>query len=171
MAHTLLVGSCEPFSGKSAVVLGLGRQLARMGVAVRFGKPLATDLEEPVAAGEPLLDADVRFVGATLGLPEGQLIPSADLLDAAVAERRLSTGDLDPGAGFAQLQQRLAEAGEGVTLPGAMPAAWMRCWPPAPRSASSWSGWCSTPSPRRMCPPCARPFLRPWSAWGSRCWG
>ena len=116
MAHTLLVGSCEPFSGKSAVVLGLGRQLARMGLPVRFGKPLATDLEQPVAAGEPLLDADVRFVGATLGLPAGQLIPSADLLDAAVAERRLSAGDLDPGAGFAKLQQRLAQATDGVTL-------------------------------------------------------
>ena len=116
MAHTLLVGSCEPFSGKSAVVLGLGRQLTRMGVTVRFGKPLATDLDPAAPASDPLLDADVRFVGATLGLPDAQLIPSADVLDSAVAERRLSAGDLDPGAGFELLRQRLAQAGDGLTL-------------------------------------------------------
>ncbi|MEY4801102.1 MAG: hypothetical protein RLZZ213_1549, partial [Cyanobacteriota bacterium] len=31
MAPTLLIGSCESFSGKSAVVLGMARQLARQG--------------------------------------------------------------------------------------------------------------------------------------------
>ncbi len=41
----LLVGSCEAFSGKSAVVLGLARQLLQRGVVVRFGKPLATTAE------------------------------------------------------------------------------------------------------------------------------
>ena len=120
MAHTLLVGSCEPFSGKSAVVLGLGRQLTRMGVTVRFGKPLATDLDAATSsagtAADPLLDADVRFVGATLGLPDTQLIPSADVLDSAVAERRLGSGDLEPGAGFELLRQRLCQAGDGLTL-------------------------------------------------------
>ena len=38
---TLLVGSCEAFSGKSALVLGLARQLVQRRVTVRFGKPLA----------------------------------------------------------------------------------------------------------------------------------
>lgn len=116
MAHTLLVGSCEPFSGKSAVVLGLGRQLIRLGLPLRFGKPLATDLDPAAGSPDLLLDADVRFVGATLGLPDGQLIPSADVLDGAVAGRRLNGGDLSPGAGFEQLRQRLAQAGEGLTL-------------------------------------------------------
>ena len=27
MAQTLMIGSCEPFSGKSALVLGIARQL------------------------------------------------------------------------------------------------------------------------------------------------
>ena len=116
MARTLLVGSCEPFSGKSAVVLGLGRQLTRMGVPVRFGKPLATDLDPGAGTADPLVDADVRFVGATLGLPDAHLIPSADVIDSAVAGRRLSAGDLDPGAGFEQLRQRLEQAGDGLTL-------------------------------------------------------
>jgi BioD-like phosphotransacetylase family protein len=85
MAPTLLIGSCESFSGKSAVVLGLARQLSRLGVPVRFGKPLATSLDAPGAqsSSSALLDADVRFIGATLGLPESHLIPSLHVLDAA----------------------------------------------------------------------------------------
>ena len=88
MAPTLLIGSCESFSGKSAVVLGLARQLSRLGVPVRFGKPLATSLDAPgaQASSSALLDADVRFIGATLGLPEAHLIPSLHVLDGATAQ-------------------------------------------------------------------------------------
>jgi hypothetical protein len=109
MAHTLLVGSCEPFSGKSAVVLGLGRQLLRQGVLLRFGKPLATTLPgEEIPTGQPLLDADVQFVGATLGLPADRLIASLHAHGEDTAERRMLAGDLHPGAGFAELRDRLA---------------------------------------------------------------
>jgi len=118
MAPTLLIGSCESFSGKSAVVLGLARQLARQGVPVRFGKPLATSLDSPAAPASqaPLLDADVRFIGATLGLPENNLIPSLHVLDPATAEQRLLQADLDPGVGFELLHQQLVEASDGLTL-------------------------------------------------------
>jgi len=119
MAPTLLIGSCEAFSGKSAVVLGLARQLSRQGVPVRFGKPLATSLDAPPGADlaqASLLDADVRFIGATLGLPDSHLLPSLHVLDPATAQRRLLQGDLDPGAGFGQLQQQLAGAADGLTL-------------------------------------------------------
>ncbi len=118
MAPTLLVGSYEPFSGKSAVVLGLARQLIRLGVAVRFGKPLATSLDS-AAAGPvdgPLFDADVRFVGATLGLSDSQLLPSLHLLDPQLAQQRLLQGDLDPGPGFSALGQQLAGWVDGLTL-------------------------------------------------------
>ncbi|MCP9890677.1 phosphotransacetylase family protein [Cyanobium sp. Aljojuca 7D2] len=118
MAPTLLIGSCEAFSGKSAVVLGLARQLSRQGIPVRFGKPLATSLDEASTewGQSPLLDADVRFIGATLGLPEAHLIPSLHVLDGATAQQRLVQGDLEPGPGFALLRQQLAEAPDGLTL-------------------------------------------------------
>ncbi|MFQ6537995.1 MULTISPECIES: phosphotransacetylase family protein [Aphanothece] len=118
MAPTLLVGSCEPFSGKSAVVLGLARQLRARGIEVRFGKPLATSLETdaPPPPGEPLVDADVRFVGTTLGLAEDQLIPSLDALDPALARARLLEGRLEPGPGFAALRQQLEQAPDGMAL-------------------------------------------------------
>ena len=110
MAPILLIGSCEPFSGKSAVVLGLGRQLIRAGVPLRFGKPLATTPEDGgMAPGDALLDADVRFVGSTLGLAEEQLIPSLHALEPEAAERRMLSGELGPGPGFEQLRRQLAE--------------------------------------------------------------
>ena len=115
MASPLLIGSCEPFSGKSAVVLGLGRQLLRRGVELSFGKPLATTLEGAVESqATPLIDADVRFVGATLGLAEERLIPSLQVLAPAVAHQRLLAGDLEPGAGFAPLRDQLAATPAGA---------------------------------------------------------
>lgn len=118
MAPTLLIGSCEAFSGKSAVVLGLARQLSRQGIPVRFGKPLATSLDAATTdwGQAPLLDADVRFIGATLGLPEDHLIPSLHVLDAVTAQQRLVLGDRDAGPGFALLRQQLAAAPDGLTL-------------------------------------------------------
>ncbi|WP_411868157.1 phosphotransacetylase family protein [Vulcanococcus limneticus] len=116
----LLVGSCEPFSGKSALVLGLARQLLQRGLPVRFGKPLATslDAEAPAAGpdGPELIDDDVRFVGQILGLADDQLLPSAHLLEPAAAQARLLAGDLDAGAGLDRFKARLAAAGEGLTL-------------------------------------------------------
>ncbi|HCA60642.1 MAG TPA: hypothetical protein DEO90_02100, partial [Synechococcales bacterium UBA8647] len=59
---TLLVGSCEPFSGKSALVMGLVQQLRDKGQSLRYGKPLATSIEQQTS-GDTLIDDDVRFVG------------------------------------------------------------------------------------------------------------
>jgi BioD-like phosphotransacetylase family protein len=122
MSIPLLIGSCEPFSGKSAVVLGLGRQLARQGVPLAFGKPLATCMDDPLAPfpdaapGDPLLDPDVRFIGATLGLAEDQLIPSLHMLEAGSAQKRLLAGDLNPGDGMVALQQRIKDDADRLVL-------------------------------------------------------
>ncbi|MCU0528657.1 MAG: phosphotransacetylase family protein [Cyanobium sp. Prado107] len=118
MAPTLLIGSCQPFSGKSAVVLGLARQLLRAGVLLRFGKPLATVLENdaPVPDGGVLFDADVRFVGANLRLAPEQLLPSLHSLDLAEVRRRLLAGEPEPGDGYTRLQDLLADP------PAAQPA-------------------------------------------------
>jgi BioD-like phosphotransacetylase family protein len=104
----LLIGSCEPFSGKSALVLGLARQLNQRGIRLRFGKPLATILDPEASA--PLLDADVQFIGATLGLAADQLIPSLQALTPATAEARLLAADLAAGPAFAAFQEQLAVA-------------------------------------------------------------
>lgn len=115
-SSALLIGSCEPFSGKSAVVLGLARQCLQRGVPVRIGKPLADSAELAADGHGPLIDDDVRFVGQILGLSEQQLVPSVHLQGAAEARERLLAGNLDSGAGFAELKQRLEAAGEGITV-------------------------------------------------------
>ena len=118
MGAILLVGSCEPFSGKSALALGIVRHLIGMGLPVRFGKPLATSLElasEQLALTSSLIDDDVRFVGEILGLDNEQLIPSLQLLAPRTADARLLAGTLGEIDGFKALKQDL-EAFEGLTL-------------------------------------------------------
>jgi BioD-like phosphotransacetylase family protein len=118
MPSPLLIGSCEPFSGKSAVVLGLAQQLRRKGVKFSFGKPLATclDSHEIHQQGDALLDADVRFIGATLGLEDTQLIPSLAVLEPASAHQRLMSGVLGPVEGVNSLRARLQEEGGGLVI-------------------------------------------------------
>ena len=55
MGKTLMIGSCEPFSGKSAFVLGIARQLMVSNQKIRFGKPLATSLEIDNSISSPVL--------------------------------------------------------------------------------------------------------------------
>jgi len=123
MSTPLLIGSCEPFSGKSAVVLGVARQLIRLGIQVMYGKPLATLAAGPEASltgipQDPGLpqDPDVPFISFMLGLEAAQILPSVHVVESDTAEQRLRTGDLSPGPGLAELQHRLAEAGDRAVL-------------------------------------------------------
>lgn len=123
MTTPLLIGSCEPFSGKSAVVLGLARQLIQKGIGLGYGKPLATCPEPPATAASPpdapeqvLNDPDLAFVASTLGLAPAQLLPSLHGLDAASAHARLLQGDLSSSESFASLQRQLEAAAEPLVL-------------------------------------------------------
>jgi BioD-like phosphotransacetylase family protein len=105
---SLLIGSCEPFGGKSAVVLGLLRQLMAAGAQVHYGKPLATSFEAAETSSD-LLDDDVQFVGQILQLPAQRLLPSLQRLSAATARERLLQGGLQGVAesALAALQHQL----------------------------------------------------------------
>ena len=119
MGKTLMIGSCEPFSGKSAFVLGLARQLMAVNQQIRFGKPLATSLElieGDSFCPDPLIDDDVRFIGKTLNLPESQLIPSLHLLNADSADQRLNDSYLDAGKGFEDLRKKLKDSFNGINI-------------------------------------------------------
>ncbi|QNI55809.1 AAA domain protein [Synechococcus sp. BIOS-E4-1] len=119
MGSTLLIGSCEPFSGKSALVLGIARHLRSVGIRVLFGKPLATSMDWESDQGvlpSSLIDDDVRFVGETLGLPPQDLIPSLHLLSPDTAQQRLANGTLEAGEGLEELRNSLQQSENGVTL-------------------------------------------------------
>ncbi len=119
MGKTLLIGSCEPFSGKSALVLGIARKFIQSKKLVRFGKPLATTLEVAPNSGEitsKIIDDDVRFIGKTLGLSEEQLIPSVDYLSSYISEKRLFASNLEPGNDFERLKKTVLEPLEGINI-------------------------------------------------------
>ncbi len=128
----LLVGSCEPFSGKSALVLGLARHLINKGVQIRFGKPLATsDEAERQAAGA---DAERSSApGSALGERSQDSAPAPNqqageglVLDADVQFvgdiLGLSPGQLlpslqlsDPGTARQRLLAGELDAGPGIS--------------------------------------------------------
>ena len=119
MSQVLLIGSCEPFSGKSALVLGISKRLLDDGGKVRIGKPLATCIELtnlPSMTYEGLIDDDVKFVGSTLNIPEENLIPSVGLLDNISAEKRITNKDLVPGKGFEQIEALANDDFDGLNI-------------------------------------------------------
>ena len=119
MGQILLIGSCEPFSGKSALVLGISKKLLEQGNKIRIGKPLATCIELtnlPSMAYEGLIDDDVKFIGSTLSIGEENLIPSVGLLDDISAEKRIVNKDLIPGKGFEQIEALVNDNFDGLNI-------------------------------------------------------
>lgn len=86
----LLVGSPEAYSGKSAIILGLAHLFQERGVDIAYGKPMGTCLSESQA---DTLDEDVRFIAATLNLPESRLRPTLLSLDSNTIARRIKGED------------------------------------------------------------------------------
>ena len=72
----MLIGSAEPYSGKSALVLGVAQWLASRGISFRYSKPLATSLERQPQPSERLFDDDAHLIGDMLQLAPTDLIPS-----------------------------------------------------------------------------------------------
>ena len=119
MSDILLIGSCEPFSGKSAMVLGIAKKLLQKKKKVRIGKPLATCIELtnlPSMSYEGLIDDDVKFIGSTLNIEEENLISSVGLLDNISAEKRIFNKDLLPGKGFDQIEGLVNDDFEGLNI-------------------------------------------------------
>ncbi len=81
----LLIGSTEPYTGKSAIALGLAHLFRNKGLEIFYGKPLATDLSD----GDGTLDADLQFVAQTLQLSDEQLRFPILTLDEITIHQRL----------------------------------------------------------------------------------
>jgi hypothetical protein len=90
----LYITSIEPFSGKTAVCLALGRHFKREGYEVGYFKPLSTQPWEPVPGRA--LDEDADFVRRMLGLPEATKDLIGILLTPSLArEMRCGCTDRD----------------------------------------------------------------------------
>ncbi len=119
MSNILLIGSCEPFSGKSALVLGIAKKIIDYNKKVRIGKPLATCIELtnlPSMAYEGLIDDDVKFICSTLDIDEKNLISSVGLLDNISSAKRIANKDITPGKGFEQIKELKKDAFDGLNI-------------------------------------------------------
>jgi len=119
MSKTFLVGSCEPFSGKSALVLGLARNLIASNHLVKFGKPLATSLElnnPKTLEIQDMIDDDVKFVGEILKLSLDDLIPSIEFLSPSTANERIKNNKLEVGIKFNQLKSFIDSDDDSINI-------------------------------------------------------
>ncbi len=89
VSTVLLIGSTEPYSGKSAVILGLAHQLQQRGIPLAYGRPL--DPFKPAEARTEAQEPTTEFMTELLNLPASAVSPTVL--------------QLDPAALLAQMQQ------------------------------------------------------------------
>ncbi|WP_088892657.1 phosphotransacetylase family protein [Leptolyngbya ohadii] len=90
-AKSLLIGSSEAYSGKSALILGMAHQLQQKGLKIAYGKPIGTCLSENVP-NQPI-EEDVQFMAQTLNLPDERVLPMLLPLNEATICRRITGSD------------------------------------------------------------------------------
>ncbi|MBE9167917.1 phosphotransacetylase family protein [Pleurocapsales cyanobacterium LEGE 06147] len=89
-AKYLLIGSTEAYSGKSATVLGITRQLTEQGIEVAYGKPLGTCMSNDATG---IVEEDVSFLTNTLGLSATRVLAPILYLDNDTICKRLQGKD------------------------------------------------------------------------------
>ncbi|MFS8885675.1 phosphotransacetylase family protein [Synechococcus sp. H70.2] len=117
MSKFLLIGSTEPYSGKSAAILGLGKHLQRQGVKVTYGKPIGSWAREDGSRGG--MDPDMHFVAESLGLAINQMPPLLLQLDKeALLDhiQQFSRDQLAPTCSVAPLLEFAAESSADLIL-------------------------------------------------------
>jgi BioD-like phosphotransacetylase family protein len=86
----LIVGSSEPYSGKTSTILGLAEKLQTRGLNIGYSKPLGTCLNATEKDG---IDEDVRFLGKTLDLPQNNLGETLLFLEPDTIAKQLQGHD------------------------------------------------------------------------------
>ncbi|MGB3137357.1 MAG: phosphotransacetylase family protein [Nodosilinea sp.] len=115
LAKRLVIGSTEPYSGKSAVLLGVGLQLQAAGMEIGFGKPMGS------SSSSNETDPDLDFIVETMGLPPARFYPPSISLTETAVSGRLALDDQAPP--HYSLQSYTEHRGEDLLLlegPGSM---------------------------------------------------
>ncbi len=90
LTKCLLIGSSEPYSGKTATILGLASQLQDRKIDFTYGKPIGTCFDE---ASDGTQDEDVVFLIDHLGLSADRVLQTSVNLDASTIRKRLCGED------------------------------------------------------------------------------
>jgi len=109
----LLVGSIQPYSGKSTIILGMAHQIKEQGLTIAYGKPIGCFTDGSAEA----VDEDVRFIGQSLQLPDNCLRPTLLMLSPEMVRQRIQ--GIDQNDYTQHLRQYLrVKGGDLVILEG-----------------------------------------------------
>ncbi len=89
----VIVASTEPYSGKSAVLLGLVQQLKQQNLSVAYSKPIGTVWHDEQSGSFARVEDDLRFLVEALNLSEAEVKSPVLFLDQETLARRLSGED------------------------------------------------------------------------------
>ncbi len=89
-AKYLLIGSTEPYSGKSTIALGIASQLQTQGVKLAYSKPLGNGKQETDSV---FTDSDSLFIPRILGLSEAAVQPPILMLTPDRVHQRVTSVD------------------------------------------------------------------------------
>ncbi|HIK38540.1 MAG: phosphotransacetylase family protein [Geminocystis sp.] len=76
--RTLLVASTEAYTGKTATIIGIAKQLQQRGIKLAYGKPIGTCFQENDRLED---EQDLQFISQLLSLGGNSLKPPLLLLD------------------------------------------------------------------------------------------
>ncbi|MUG94423.1 AAA family ATPase [Scytonema sp. UIC 10036] len=111
----LLIGSTEPYCGKSATILGLSYQLQQKGLDIAYGKPLGTCWNK---SPDSLVEEDVQFITTSLNLPENRIAPTMLSLDEITVQKYLQGLDKNDYQKTLAQQYSQMQLGDLVLLEG-----------------------------------------------------
>lgn len=83
----LLIGSVEPYSGKSGTIVGLTHLLKERNIGFSYGKPIGTCMSQEKDETE---EEDIKFMSQVLGLSDSQVRPPLVYLKPETLEKRLA---------------------------------------------------------------------------------
>ena len=89
----VIVASTEPYSGKSAVLLGLVQRLKQQNFSVAYSKPIGTVWHDEQGGSFARIEDDLRFFVESLNLTEPEVRSPVLFLDPETLSKRLSGED------------------------------------------------------------------------------
>lgn len=89
----VIVASTEPYSGKSAVLLGLVQRLKQQNLSVAYSKPIGTVWHDEQGGSFARIEDDLRFFVESLNLTEAEVRSPVLFLDPETLAKRLSGED------------------------------------------------------------------------------
>jgi len=111
---SILIGSCEGYSGKSAICMGLGLILKKRGLAVGYMKPFGNQFQE---VDGTLVDGDAKTIKTALELSDPLKLITPVMLTHDFYHRAL-TGGVDVSGNILNAYRKLSEGKDVMIIEG-----------------------------------------------------